>query len=70
MPFQTIYFSFFTVKIHFEKPGFLSENIFITGGKKPGFFMSVYFHIALFHPKKNGYRPVLRQKSDHNSFDI
>ncbi|QTA84283.1 Uncharacterized protein dnm_002770 [Desulfonema magnum] len=33
---------FFTVKIHFEKPGFLSENIFITGGKKPGFFMSVY----------------------------
>ncbi|QTA90134.1 Uncharacterized protein dnm_061950 [Desulfonema magnum] len=31
------------MKIHFEKPGFLSENIFITGGKKPGFFMSVYF---------------------------
>ncbi|QTA85918.1 Uncharacterized protein dnm_019350 [Desulfonema magnum] len=31
------------MKIHFEKPGFLSENIFITGGEKPGFFMSVYF---------------------------
>ncbi|QTA92422.1 Uncharacterized protein dnm_085020 [Desulfonema magnum] len=26
---------FFTVKIHFEKPGFLYENIFITGGEKP-----------------------------------
>ncbi|QTA87392.1 Uncharacterized protein dnm_034250 [Desulfonema magnum] len=34
--------AFFTVKIHFEKPGFLSENIFMTGGEKPGFFMSVY----------------------------
>ncbi|QTA88690.1 Uncharacterized protein dnm_047370 [Desulfonema magnum] len=36
----------FTVKIHSEKPGFLSvfiENIFITGDEKPGFFMSVYF---------------------------
>ncbi|QTA92413.1 Uncharacterized protein dnm_084930 [Desulfonema magnum] len=31
------------MKIHFEKPGFLSENIFMTGGEKPGFFMSVYF---------------------------
>ncbi|QTA90685.1 Uncharacterized protein dnm_067460 [Desulfonema magnum] len=36
---------FFTVKIHFENPGFLSENIFITGGEKPGFFMSIYFFV-------------------------
>ncbi|QTA85020.1 Uncharacterized protein dnm_010240 [Desulfonema magnum] len=34
---------YFTVKIHSEKPGFLYENIFMTGGEKPGFFMSVYF---------------------------
>ncbi|QTA88125.1 Uncharacterized protein dnm_041650 [Desulfonema magnum] len=26
------------MKIHFEKPGFSSENIFMTGGEKPGFF--------------------------------
>ncbi|QTA86065.1 Uncharacterized protein dnm_020830 [Desulfonema magnum] len=35
------------MKIHFENPGFLSENIFMTGmtvGEKPGFFMSVYFY--------------------------
>ncbi|QTA84173.1 Uncharacterized protein dnm_001660 [Desulfonema magnum] len=32
----------FTVKVHFENPGFLSENIFMTGGEKPGFFLSVY----------------------------
>ncbi|QTA91314.1 Uncharacterized protein dnm_073780 [Desulfonema magnum] len=38
----------FTVKIHFEKPGFLSENIFITGGEKPGFFMSVYLDDQVF----------------------
>ncbi|QTA90678.1 Uncharacterized protein dnm_067400 [Desulfonema magnum] len=35
------YFGFqqsFTVKIHFETPGFLSENIFMTGGaKNPAF---------------------------------
>ncbi|QTA88708.1 Uncharacterized protein dnm_047550 [Desulfonema magnum] len=37
------YFPFFTVKIHFENLFFLSENIFITGDEKPGFFMSVYF---------------------------
>ncbi|QTA88520.1 Uncharacterized protein dnm_045660 [Desulfonema magnum] len=36
----------FTVKIHFENPGFLSENIFMTGGEKSGFFMSVYMVIA------------------------
>ncbi|QTA92772.1 Uncharacterized protein dnm_088620 [Desulfonema magnum] len=40
---------FFTVKIHFEKPGFLSENIFMTGGEKPGFFMSVYFKKSKFN---------------------
>ncbi|QTA90347.1 Uncharacterized protein dnm_064080 [Desulfonema magnum] len=34
----------FTVKIHFKNPGFLSENIFITGGEKPGFFISVYLY--------------------------
>ncbi|QTA87783.1 Uncharacterized protein dnm_038200 [Desulfonema magnum] len=33
---------FFTVKIYFEKPGFLSVNIFVTKGEKPGFFMGVY----------------------------
>ncbi|QTA91297.1 Uncharacterized protein dnm_073610 [Desulfonema magnum] len=34
---------FFTVEIHFENPGFLSENIVMTGGEKPGLFISVYF---------------------------
>ncbi|QTA87944.1 Uncharacterized protein dnm_039830 [Desulfonema magnum] len=34
--------SYFSVKINFENPGFLSENIFISGGEKPGFFMCVY----------------------------
>ncbi|QTA93889.1 Uncharacterized protein dnm_099970 [Desulfonema magnum] len=26
------------IKIHFEKPGFLSEHIFMTRGEKPEFF--------------------------------
>ncbi|QTA86007.1 Uncharacterized protein dnm_020250 [Desulfonema magnum] len=37
------------MKIHFENPGFLSENIFMTGGEKPGFFMSVYTTYSATH---------------------
>ncbi|QTA91435.1 Uncharacterized protein dnm_075020 [Desulfonema magnum] len=33
----------FTV-IHFEKPSFLSEDIFITGGEKTGFFYERLFN--------------------------
>ncbi|QTA85484.1 Uncharacterized protein dnm_014950 [Desulfonema magnum] len=36
------------MKIHFENPGFLSEKIFITGGEKPGFFMSVNICFLLY----------------------
>ncbi|QTA90323.1 Uncharacterized protein dnm_063840 [Desulfonema magnum] len=46
------------MKIHSEKPGFLSvfiENIFITGDEKPGFFMSVYFCFPDFC-----YNPMVR----------
>ncbi|QTA90744.1 Uncharacterized protein dnm_068050 [Desulfonema magnum] len=32
------FYPIFTVKIHFEKPGFLSENIFITPGRKTRLF--------------------------------
>ncbi|QTA86864.1 Uncharacterized protein dnm_028890 [Desulfonema magnum] len=36
------------MKIHCEKPGFLSENTFMAGGEKPGFFMSLYYFFIFF----------------------
>ncbi|QTA93256.1 Uncharacterized protein dnm_093570 [Desulfonema magnum] len=43
------------MKIHFEKPGFLSENIFITRGEKPGFFMNVYMKVRSAKIKRSGF---------------